>query len=134
MVDRSAQGIFAAMAEFRGQTQELREIAQALKNGDGGGTSGGMDAWQQSVETRLGDLSTDIRDLGKKVDGLTMWIVGAIATGFLVVLGLINAKADQVTAKLDLLTAQTAQISERVAKVEVGVHAKLPAASTADKP
>lgn len=125
----------AQMAELARLREELRAAKQhrSLNEGGGGGTSGGMDAWQQSVETRLGDLSTDIRDLGKKVDGLIIWIVGAIAAGFLVVLGLINAKADQVSAKLDALTAQAAQVSERVAKVEVATEAKPPLV-TATKP
>jgi hypothetical protein len=49
----------------------------ALKSGGGGGTSGPMEPWQQTVETRLGELRQDTRtissDLGAvKVDLATL--------------------------------------------------------------
>lgn len=61
-----------------------------LQPGGPGGTSGGMDPWQQTVETRLGQLHTDIRDVGKKVDAQLLWTIGgffavltSLAAGFL---------------------------------------------------
>lgn len=34
-----------------------------LNFGSGGGTSGGMDGWQTSVESRLGSINADVREL-----------------------------------------------------------------------
>lgn len=58
-----------------------------LRPPGGGGTSDGMDPWQQTVETRLGELRTDVRDLGKKVDGHFMALMAALGTGFLILGG-----------------------------------------------
>jgi hypothetical protein len=43
-----------------------------LKSGDGGGTSGGMDGWQASVEARLGEIKTDVRELRTGVGSLNV--------------------------------------------------------------
>lgn len=51
-----------------------------LRKSGGGGTSDGMDPWQQTVETRLGQLHTDIRDVGKKVDAHLFWTIGGFFT------------------------------------------------------
>jgi hypothetical protein len=41
-----------------------------LNFGSGGGTSGGMDGWQTSVEARLGSINTDVRELRTAVGAL----------------------------------------------------------------
>jgi hypothetical protein len=41
-----------------------------LKSGGGGGTSGGMDGWQTSVEARLGEIRTDTRSLLGEVNAI----------------------------------------------------------------
>ena len=43
-----------------------------LKSGGGGGTSGGMDGWQTSVEARLNEIKTDVRDLRTGVGALNV--------------------------------------------------------------
>lgn len=58
-----------------------------LNQGGSDGTYDGMDPWQQSVENRLGQLHTDVRDLGKKVDANLMWMLG----GFITVLGALGS-------------------------------------------
>lgn len=47
-----------------------QEHADSLKSGGPGGTSGGMDGWQTSVESRLGSIQTDVRDLRAGVGSL----------------------------------------------------------------
>lgn len=51
----------AAKRSFEELKEEQRRVGNRLKSGGGGGTSDGMDPWQQTVETRLGDLRTDLR-------------------------------------------------------------------------
>lgn len=53
---------------------------EPLHKSGGGGTSDGMDPWQQTVETRLGQLHADIRDVGKKVDAHLFWTIGGFFT------------------------------------------------------
>ena len=87
----------------------------SLKSGDGNGTSGGMDAWQQSVEKRLdsldgraqrlevdvGAIKVDVAVLNERVSHLPTkgWMVGALTTGLIVITGLI-AFMDKIRALL----------------------------------
>ena len=71
MVDRSAQGFFQAMNEFRGQAQELRQIAQALKDGDGSGTSGGMDSRVTKLETHMEYVRHDLAEIKSDLKSVT---------------------------------------------------------------
>lgn len=59
-----------------------------LPPGDGGSTLDGMNAWQQTVETRLGEMRQDIRDVGKKVDSHFVLTWGGLIIGFLGMAGL----------------------------------------------
>jgi hypothetical protein len=43
-----------------------------LNFGSGGGTSGGMDGWQTSVEARLNEIKTDLRDVRTSVGTLNV--------------------------------------------------------------
>lgn len=82
-----------------------------LQTGGGGDNSGGMDAWQTSVESRLGQLHDDIGGLGKKVDGHFVFLLSAFAGGFLFLLGAgttayfrLDGKMDGLVTKIDALT------------------------------
>jgi hypothetical protein len=76
---------------------DFREVPakpRPLETKRGGGDSSGMGpSWEQTVETRLGELRTDVRDLTKKVDSHFLWIIGALAAGFLTLAGLIGKSA-----------------------------------------
>ena len=52
-----------------------------------GGTSGDMEPWQSSVESRLGQLHGDIASLSSKVDSNFRWLLGAYGTGVILILG-----------------------------------------------
>lgn len=67
-----------------------------LREKGGGGTSDGMDAWQQSVETRLSGLAQDVRDLRASVDKVSdrvdnrfFWLLGTFGAGFLILAGML---------------------------------------------
>jgi len=62
--------------------QLIREQNEKLAQTGGGGHNGGMDNWQQSVENRLGQLHTDIKDLQK-------FLLLAYGAGFIVLLGVL---------------------------------------------
>ena len=59
-----------------------------VETGGGGGHTEGMDPWQQTVETRLGQLHNALRDLGKKVDRnfIITW-GGIIGLGIMLIKG-----------------------------------------------
>lgn len=59
----------------------------------------GMDPWQTSVETRLGQLHGSVEKLGEKIDAKTTaieskidsnfkWLIGAYALGFVALAGM----------------------------------------------
>jgi hypothetical protein len=52
-----------------------REVARG-----GRGSGGGMDAWQQSVESRLGAIDAQIRDMRKEAATQFRWLVGLLIT------------------------------------------------------
>ncbi len=84
----------------------------------GGSGVGGMDAWQQSVETRLAAL-------GSKIDSQSKWLLGAYAAGFVLLAGLIvnrtDATNDRLSAKIDAVAAQVADVKADVAGLKADV-------------
>lgn len=89
-----------------------------LKNGDGDGTSGGMDIWHQSVETRLGSLND-------KMDRNLLWTMGGFGavvlaglTMFLATTSKLDQSVDKLAAKIDGVSAQVSEVGERVARLE----------------
>lgn len=55
---------------------------------------GGMDPWQSSVETRLGQLHTGIEGLRSDLNTKFLWLLGAFGAGFIALAGLIISLAD----------------------------------------
>lgn len=74
-----------------------------LKQGVGGGTSGGMDDWKASVDRQLGTLHSDIRNLLYGLIGAALLSMGAVG-GLYVYAG---NKADGLQAQISNL--QTGQ-------------------------
>lgn len=85
---------FATDARLKLIRERLAARSPDLKSGDGDGTPGGMDPWQQTVETRLGELRADVRTL-------LYWTIGAFAG----VIGAIGAVYLHMDSKFDTLTA-----------------------------
>lgn len=71
--------------DLEAAASRLRRTAE-LQIGDGGGTYDGMDPWQQTIETRLGELRMDVRGLGEKIDNRFFWLLGVFGGGFMAVL------------------------------------------------
>lgn len=88
------------------QIKVERAAEDVLKSGDGGGTSDGMDPWQTSVETRLGQIHTALegtrKDLGERIDSNFKWLLGAYGAGFVILAGMMVAGylllADKIAA------------------------------------
>jgi hypothetical protein len=59
-----------------GAYREKPTAPGTLETSGGGGDSTGMDPWQQTVETRLGELRADVRGIGADVGLIKM----AVAT------------------------------------------------------
>lgn len=76
---------------------------KTLETGRGGGDFTGMDAWQESVEGRLGSLGT-------KIDGQLKWLLIAFASGFILLGGLILNRTDALAEKIGAVSAQVAQV------------------------
>ncbi|MGH6898107.1 MAG: hypothetical protein ACREJ5_16430 [Geminicoccaceae bacterium] len=51
-----------------------------LAHGGRGSSGGGMDAWQQSVESRLATIDAQIRDMRKEASTQFLWLVGLLIT------------------------------------------------------
>jgi hypothetical protein len=71
--------------------KRLSGIAVSL---GGSGSGGGVDAWQQSVESRLAQLHTDlvdvrgeVRALGSEMGGWFRWLIGLLVISFAAMLG-----------------------------------------------
>ncbi|WP_304701533.1 hypothetical protein [Phenylobacterium sp.] len=78
-----------------------------------------MDHWQQSVETRLGELRGDIRQVLQVSIGGVVLLLCAFATGYLILSARMDTATEKVSSKIDALTAQISQQSERLARLEV---------------
>ena len=93
----------ASLREYREVTTRIAE----LETGGGGGHSGDMDAWQQTVNTRLSNIETKVdRDFKVTWGGILL----------LAVLGLgLAAWLDTKVENLDIkLSAQYIQIMDRL--------------------
>jgi hypothetical protein len=62
---------------------------RGLARGGPGSSGGSMDAWQQSVENRLGniqaellDVRTEIRVLRSSIESKFLWLIGALIAVF----------------------------------------------------
>lgn len=89
-----------------------------LKRGNGGGTSDGMDGWQQSVETRLADLGNDVRDLRRWFGGGVILLLGAFAAGFLALQAETRHQSDQTDDKLTAIDQRLDKMAESQARIE----------------
>jgi hypothetical protein len=97
---------------------------EAFERGGGGGHTGGMDPWQQSVETRLGQLHTDVGELGAKLtrDFVITW-------GGIVTLGLLSVVAawtlySKVDDRLDQIYEKTVVIEQGLVQSKAGEKPK----------
>lgn len=86
---------FSEHAKRRAEERQKRLSRAAnprpLKTDGGGGTSGGMDPWQQTVETRLGELRQDVRELRRDMDSSFRWTWGGMVASFLILAGMLIA-------------------------------------------
>lgn len=73
-----------AMARREAGAAVARDAQATLQNGDGDGTSGGMDPWQQSVEKRLDKLDTNTSKLTVDLAVLTERVGHLPTKGFIV--------------------------------------------------
>ena len=99
--------VIDAVERFGIKTDDL----PPLQEGGGGGTSGGMDAWQQSVETRLGALGT-------KLDEQLKWLLIAFAGGFVVLAGLMLGCTIWLSGHVDALGGQIGEMKTAIAVLQ----------------
>lgn len=97
-----------------------------LQGARGDGTFDGMDPWQQSVETRLGELRGDVRQVLYATVGGAAFLLAAFAGGFLMLQGEIRDSTEKVGAKVDALTGQVADTGERAARIEGALERNQP--------
>lgn len=118
-VDSRIRKVLADAQRARDELRNAHGELEKLRGGGGGGTSDGMDHWQQSVETRLGELRGDIRQVLQVSIGGVVLLLCAFATGYLILSARMDAATEKVSSKIDALTAQISQQSERLARLEV---------------
>lgn len=90
--------------------QSKAETVQELKTGGGSGTSDGMDLWPQSVETRLGQLHSDVRQVLYVTIACAVFLLGAGAFAY-------NRTDDNVRAldsRVRSVEAQTVEINGKL--------------------
>ena len=96
------------------ERRNLTVVERDLNSTGGNGTSGPMDPWQTSVESRLGQLHTDINqvrtdlssDIGKlstRVDSGFRWLIGAYASGFVMMAGFVIGAYLLTSGKIEKL-------------------------------
>ena len=68
-VDDSKRSAWRAMQD-ESSRRRTPSIPPALNTPGGGGTFGGMDPWQTSVEARLSELRSDLRNVASDVSAL----------------------------------------------------------------
>lgn len=99
------------LAKYR-TTAPMFTAGNALKGGDDGGTYDGMDPWQQSVETRLGQVNT------------ALWVlISAIGASFVTLVTILLMQTGEIRSDLKGLTSATSAQSERLARVEAKLEA-----------
>lgn len=103
------------------QELEALEKRPRVENGGGGGHTGGMDAWQTSVENRLSGISTDIRHL---------WY--AFVAGGIILAGLTSGiylwtgeKFEKVDTRLDRVEQNMVAIQKDVSSIRRDVSSLL---------
>ena len=107
--------------------------AQTLHGGGGGGTSDGMGPWEQSIESRLGQLHSDGQQIRAALVGGFLFLLAAFGAGYVALAAKMDQSTDRLAAKIDTVLTQVGGVGERVAKLEGAAEAKPPAAS-APKP
>lgn len=116
------------MAELARLREELRHARQhhPLNEGGGGGTSDGMGPWEQSVESRLGQLHGDLRlMMGALVAGF-LFLILAFGAGYKMLTDQMDANTDKLSVEIKALSTQMSISSERIAKLEGAADAKPP--------
>lgn len=78
----------AKILPFARSKTESEQVRMVLRNGGGGDNYGGMDAWQTSVENRLGSLDSRLGRLDDKVDRNFVVTWGGMIVGFVGLAGL----------------------------------------------
>ncbi|WP_341020945.1 hypothetical protein [Brevundimonas diminuta] len=114
-IDKRLSGYFADVTAAR---DDIRQMTESLRQNGGGGTSGGMDGWQQSVETRLADLGTDVRDLRRWFGGGVVLILGAFAAGFLALQAEIRESDKLTRHEISAVNQRLDGISQSQVRVE----------------
>jgi hypothetical protein len=97
-----------------------------LKGSGSDGTFGGMDPWQQTVETRLGELRGDVRQVLYATIGGAAFVLAAFAGGFLVLSNKVDAAANRVESRIESLSSEVAETNERVARIEGDLQSRGP--------
>lgn len=119
-VDRKIEVLMNDLKEAR----EDARSARALRDAGGGGTSDGMGPWEASVDRQLGQLHTDVRDLLRYSLGAFVLVFGAIITVFIMLSSKIDASTERLATKIDGVSAQVSQSSEKIARLEGASEAK----------
>ena len=91
------------MSDYQEAPTQPQNRGAPLKPGGGGDNSDGMDPWQQTVETRLGELRADVRSLGDKLDSKFLWLMGAFGAGFIALAGMMMAGYLRLSDAISLL-------------------------------
>ena len=89
--------------ELQQDKASLQAEVERLKSGGPGGTSDGMDPWQSSVETRLGELSSRV-----------LWLAGGIAISFVTLLTILLTRTDGIIDRLSNVENATSVISTKI--------------------
>jgi len=90
----------------------------ALYGAGGGGTTDGMDPWQQTVETRLSELRGEIREVRHIIYGAAAFILVALGSGFLYLAGKVENSNLMLATKIDGVYQKLADVNERTARIE----------------
>lgn len=102
---------------LRQRVANLTEEMDHLKSEGGGGTSGGMDPWQSSVETRLGQLHTGIEGLRSDLNTKFLWLLGAIAASFVAIAGLyfyLDSRVEPLNDKIVAVQIQQSEVNGKI--------------------
>lgn len=97
-----------------------------LKGSGSDGTFGGMDPWQQSVETRLGELRGDVRQVLYSTIGGAAFLLAAFGAGFLALSAKIDGASDRIEGRIETLSSQVSETNERVARIEGNLQSDAP--------
>jgi hypothetical protein len=76
-----------------------------------------MELWQQTVETRLGELRSDLRGLDTKVGNNFLWILGVYGAGFVLLSGGVITIYFKLADKIDGLGSAVEKLTNLVAAI-----------------